>query len=239
VAEIKNKENGNKRNATMEEYKNKIENVKSGKSELSISEKINLIIKELERERKKPPSIEFREKEVVKLEPKCARCNQKEYNSKLGQLQFITYGALAYSIIITIISIIKNNLVKNDFKAFIVQMVDLLGQAFKNVNKSFLGVASKVDNNILHWVIHIGLWVLVIGAIIFGIYKLVKEMQYKTWTFWNIGAVGMVLLDLIIIVFLSEPIKNLTKLNLFIFALLVYAAYIIIRIIINIIKAKS
>ena len=64
-------------------------------------------------------------------------------------------------------------------------------------------------------------------------------MQYKTWKFWNIGAVGMVLSDLIMIVYLSEPIKNLTKLNLFIFALIVYAGYIIIRIIVNIIKARS
>lgn len=236
------KSNQGKGTSTMEQWKKDIKDTRNGKTEkadFNISEKINIIIKELEREKAKPPAIEYREKEVVKLEPKCTKCNHKEYNSKLGQLQYITYGALAYSIITTIMSIIRNELVKNDFKAFLGQVIDLLGQGFKNANKGFLGLASKIDNNIIQWVIHIGLWVLVVGLVGYGIYKLVKEMQYKTWKFWNIGAVGMVLLDLIIIMYLSEPIKNLTKLNLFIFALLLYAAYIIARIVVNVIRAKS
>ena len=223
----------------MAQYMEEIKNKKKGNEHISTSEKINVILAELERERAKPPAIQVREKEVVKLEPKCTKCNHKEYNSKLGQLQYITYGALAYSILITIISILKNDLVKNDFMAFLGQVIDLLGHGFKNANKGFLGLVSKIDNNIIQWVIHIGLWVLVVSVGGYGIYKLVKEMQYKTWKFWNIGAVGMVLLDLIIIVYLSEPIKNLTKLNLFIFALLLYAAYIIARIVVNVIRAKS
>lgn len=193
----------------------------------------------MEKEKGKPPVIEIREREVVKLEPKCVKCNQTEFAYKLGQLKYITYGALAYGITITIINIISKDLVKNDFKAFIMKAWSFLKTIFMSANKGFLTLSNKVDNNILHRIIHIGLWVVVAGLTIFGIYKLVEEMQYKTWRFWNIGAIGMVLLDLILIVFLSEPIKNFTKINLFIFALLFYAAYIILRIIVYMIRAKS
>lgn len=225
--------------ATMEEWDKAIEESKKGKKVLSFSEKISLIIAELEKERAKPPAIEVREKEVVRLEPKCAKCKEKEYTSKLGELKLITYGALAYSIIITIISIIKNDLVKSDFKTFLEQVWSFVCLIFKNANMGFITLSSHIDNEIAQKIIHIGLWVLVAGAVSFGLYKLYNEMQYKTWKFWNIGAVGMVLSDLIMIVYLSEPIKNLTKLNLFIFALIVYAGYIIIRIIVNIIKARN
>ena len=223
----------------MEQFKEEIEKAKKGNGGLSVSDKINMVLAELEQEQKKPPAIEVREKEVVKLEPKCAKCNQREYTSKLGQLKFITYGALAYSIIITIIGIIKNDLIKSDFKTFFGSTWSFIQGAFKNANKGFSELSIKVDNNVLQSIIHIGLWVLIAGIVIFGLYKLVTEMQYKTWKFWNVGAVGMVLLDLILIVYLSEPIKNLTRLNLFIFTLLFYAGYIIIRIIVNIIKAKG
>ena len=201
-------------------------------------DEIENLVKELEREKNKPQQIEIKEKEVVKLEPKCTKCNQSEFTYMLGRLKFITYGALVYSIIITIINIIKNEILKSDFKTFFESAWIFLQMVFKKANMGFLKIVSKVDNNILHRVIHIGLWLLAAGVLIFGFYKMVKEMQYKTWKFWNIGAVGMILLDLIVIVFLSEPIKIITNLNLFIFALMFYAAYILIRIIVNIIKAR-
>lgn len=239
VAEIEKRNTPHSKQMGMEQFKEEIEKAKKGYEVKSISEKISIVINELEQERKKPPAIEVREKEVVKLEPKCAKCNQKAYTSKLGQLKYITYGALAYSIIITIIGIIKNNLVKADFKTFLGSSWSFIQGVFKNANKGFTELSNKVDNNVLQMIIHIGLWVLIAGVVIFGLYKLVSELKYKTWKFWNVGAVGMVLLDLILIVYLSEPIKNLTKLNLFIFALLFYAWYIIIRIIINFIKSRN
>ena len=207
--------------------------------EKSISEKISIVIKALENERKKPPAIKVKEKEVVKIEPKCTKCNQKEYTYKLEQLKCITYGALAYSIIITIIATIKNKLIRADFKTFLGSAWSFIKRAFRTANNGFIKLSEKVDNNILQMVIHIGLWVLIAGAVGFGIYKLISELQYKTWTFWNIGAVSMVLIDLILIVYLADPIKNLIKLNLFIFALLFYAGYIVIRIIVNVMKNKN
>lgn len=207
--------------------------------EKSISEKISIVIKALENERNKPPAIKVREKEIVKIEPKCTKCNQKEYTYKLEQLKCITYGALAYSIVVTIIGTIKNKLIRADFKTFMVSAWSFIKRAFRTANNGFTELSGKVDNNILQMIIHIGLWVLIAGIVGFGIYKLVSELRYKTWTFWNVGAVGMVLLDLILIVYLSDPIKNLTKLNLCAFALLFYAGYIIIRIIINAIKKRN
>lgn len=223
--------------ATMEEWKEEIN--KSEREPKSLSQKINIIIGELEKEKSKAPAIRIREKEIVKLEPKCSRCNEKEYKSKLEQLRMVTYGALAYSIIITIISIVKNEIVKNDFKTFIEQLSGLLKGMIKSANKGGKMLSESINNEIAQKIIYVGLWVLVAGVIIFGIYKLYTEIHYRSWKFWNIGAVAMLLLDLIIIVYLSEPIHNLTKLNLFIFALLVYAGYVIIRIIINIIRNSS
>lgn len=224
---------------TPEEWQEEIDKMKKGVPTIKLSQKINVIIAELEKERAKPPAIQYKEKEVVRLEPKCDRCKEKEYTAKLGQLRMITYGALAYSIIITIISIIKNEIVKSDFKTFLEQSWRFIQLMLKKANMGFLTLSSHIDNEIAQKIIHIGLWVLVAGAVGYGIYKLYYEMQYKTWKFWNIGAVGMVLLDLILIVYFSEPIKVITNLNLFIFALLVYAGYIIIRITVNIIKTRS
>lgn len=229
----------NDRKMGMEQFKEELENVKKVNEEKSLSDKISIVINELENERKKPPSIEVREKEVVKLEPKCVKCNQREYTSKLSQLKYITYGALTYSIIITIIGSIKNDFLRTDFRSFLGSAWSFIRGVFKNANRGFTELSSKVDNSVLQTVIHIGLWVLVAVIVISGLYKLVSELQYKTWKFWSVGAVGMVLLDLILIVYLSKPIKNLIKLNLFIFALLFYAAYVMIRIIVNIIKTKS
>lgn len=221
---------------TPQEWEQEIINAKRGKPALNNFQKINIIIDELEKERAKPPAIQVREKEVVKLEPKCAKCKEKEYTAKLGQLRFITYGALAYSIIITILNIIKNELFKSDFKTFLESVWGIVSLIIKNANMSFQTLSNKVDNEMIQKIIPICLWVVLAGAVIFGIYKLYNEMQYKTWKFWNIGAVGMLLLDLILIVYLSEPIKNLTKINLFIFALLVYIVYIIARVIVYLIK---
>lgn len=223
----------------MEEWDKAIEDRKNGKRVLSFSEKISLIIAELEQEREKPAEIQIREKEVIKLEPKCAKCKEKEYTSKLGQLKMITYGALAYSIIITVISIVKNDLVKSDFRAFIEQVWGFLCLAFEKANLGIVTLSEHINNEIAQKIIHIGLWVVIAGLVIFGIYKLYNEMQYKTWKFWNIGAVAMVLVDLILIIYLSEPIKNLLNINLFYFAFMVYAGYIIIRIIVNFIKGRS
>lgn len=187
--------------------------------------------RELTREKEKPPKIEYREREVVKLEPKCVKCNKKEFAYKLGQLKFITYGALAYSIIITIISIIKNDLIKSDLKNFIERVCIFVQCILNDVNNGFLGLSNKVDNYILHWVIHIGLWVLIVSVIGFGIYKLVESLKYKKWSFWNIYASSILLLDLAVVVFLGKYIKKLINMNLIWFAISVYVAYIIIRIV--------
>lgn len=197
---------------------------------------IEKLVKELESEKNKLPQIVVKEKEVVKLESKCTKCNQIEFTYKLGQLKFITYGALGYSITITIISIIKNELFKSDFKAFFESTWRFLQLILKKADTGVLTLVNKVNNNILQWVMHIGLWVLIAGGVIFGLYKLVIELQYKSWKFWNIGAVGMLLIDLLLIVYLSDPIKNLIKLNLFICALGIYFTYVIMRVIINIVQ---
>ena len=143
IIEIEKKKAPHNRTMGMEQFKEEIEKAKKGNGGLSVSDKINMVLAELEQEQKKPPAIEVREKEVVKLEPKCAKCNQREYTSKLGQLKFITYGALAYSIIITIIGIIKNDLIKSDFKTFFGSTWSFIQGAFKNANKGFSELSDR------------------------------------------------------------------------------------------------
>lgn len=181
----------------------------------------------------------YEEREVIKLENKCTKCHQDEYKSKKISLEVITYGALAFSIMITIMNLIKNKVLIADSKAFIMQVIHFLGQSLKNVNKGFLGISNKVDNAILHWIIHIGLWAVVVAVLGYGIYKLKDYMTYKSWKYWNVVSVGALLFVFALVVFLGEQIKGLIPINVIWLALALYGAFIVGRAVIYFIKKDS
>lgn len=199
-------------------------------SQKNARDEVAKLVMELENEKTKPSQIEIREKEVIKLEPKCANCSKTNFQKKSIALQGLSFGALAYSISITIVSIIQNKLIIADFKSFYNQVSRFLGQVVKIANSGFLGLSNKVDNNILHWTVYIGLWLLVAVIIGYGSYRLVDLLRYKSWSFWNINACGILLLDLVVVVFLGEYIKELISVNLIWFAISVYGTYILIRV---------
>jgi hypothetical protein len=199
-------------------------------SQKNARDEVAKLVMELENEKTKPPQIEIREKEIIKLEPKCANCSKINFQKKSIALQGLSFGALVYSILITIISIIRNKFIIADFKSFYNQVRGFLGQVVKIANSGFFELSNRVDNNILHWIIYIGLWLLVFGVIGYVSYKLMDLLRYKSWSFWNINARGILLLDLVVVAFLGEYIKELISVNLIWFSISVYGAYILIRV---------
>jgi hypothetical protein len=151
----------------------------------------------------------------------------------------VTYGSLAFSILITVLNLIKNKALIVDLRRFMEQVVYFIGQAFKNANLGFLRLSNKVDNAILHWIIHIGLWVVVAVVFGFGIYKLKEYLTYKSWTFWNVVSIGVLLFVFALVVFLGEQIKSLIPINLIWLGLALYGAFIVGRVALYFIKENQ
>lgn len=180
---------------------------------------------QLEAEKKKLPTIEIREKEIIKIEEKCRKCSKTEYQTKLISLHGLTVGALVYSILITVVSAAQNNLLINDCKSFCSQVQGFIEYILKCVNKWVIGVSNGLCNNSLYYV----LWIMIVAIIAYLAYRTILILKNKSWTFWNPYAYSILLIDLVFVVFGGEYIKRMFEVNLVWFAISLYCAYMFIR----------
>lgn len=187
---------------------------------------------QLEDEKKKLPTVEIREKEIIKIEEKCRKCSKTEYQTKLISLHGLTVGALVYGILITVISAAKNNLLINDCKSFCLQVQGFIEYILKSVNKWVIGVSNGICNKCLYYI----LWIMIVAIIAYLAYRTILILKNKSWTFCNPYAYSILLIDLIFVVFGGEYIKRMLKVNLIWFAVEMYFIYITFRVVIYIIK---
>ena len=180
---------------------------------------------QLEAEKKKLPTVEIREKEIIKIEEKCRKCSKTEYQTKLISLHGLTVGALVYGILITVISATKNNLLINDCKSFCLQVQGFIEYILKSVNKWVIGVSNGLCNKCLYYI----LWIMVVAIIVYMVYRIMFLLKNKSWIFWNHYAYSILLIDLVIVVFGGEYIKRMIEVNLIWLAISLYCAYMIIR----------
>ncbi len=189
---------------------------------------------QLENEKKKLPTVEIREKEIIKTEEKCINCSKAEYQIKLVALHGLTVGALIYSILITIINAVENNLLINDCKSFCLQVHGFVEYIIKSLNRGILEVSNELGNSSLYY----ALWVMTVGIIAYLVYRIILVLKNKSWTFWNTYAYSMLLIDLVLVVFRGEYIKGMLGVNLIWFAIGLYFIYIALRVVVYVIKNK-
>lgn len=180
---------------------------------------------QLEAEKKKLPTIEIREKEIIKIEEKCRKCSKTEYQTKLISLHGLTVGALVYGILITVISAAQNNLLINDCKSFCLQVQGFIEYILKSVNKWVIGVSNGLCNKCLYYI----LWIMIVAIIAYLAYRTILILKNKSWTFWNPYTYSILLFDLVFVVFGGEYIKRMFEVNLIWLAISLYCAYMIIR----------
>lgn len=178
-------------------------------------------------ENEKRKGVSVREREIVRLEPQCEKCNKTEYMVRKHALQGITIGALLYGIVVTLLTAVHNEVLVSDCKSFLDYWYRFLSTILEKMNQLILEGVNELGNYNLYYV----LWMMAVCIIMGMGDKVICFCRTKARFFWNPYAYSVLLFDLVLIVFGGEYIKGVFGVNLIGVAIGIYVLYMMLSVV--------
>lgn len=161
---------------------------------------------------------------------KCRKCHKGLYDTAL-------VGFVAYSLLVTIFTAVKNKVFVNDVGAFFVGAWNVirwfvlgLVDGAKWAAQVTEGIQNEALKGVLYWLIVVVIVVGVIGSIGFGLYvgaRKVREIYLECC--WDRVSVMVATISLAVAVYFGEKIRGVVPINLVVMILITHGVYVGVR----------
>lgn len=164
-----------------------------------------------------------------------------------NKYRVIVWIAFIYGFVVTIITGLKSGFVLKDIMSFIICIADIVIEVWNKVYKIALSVsklAYKLPKEqfaiILYWILKISVIGLMLGGMIvlavLGIRRYIRHFKNKLMNYETV-VVSLVLV--VVYVFFGPKIKSIISINLLFVMIIIFVAYSIIRIVMDVKKMEK